>query len=154
MDGLRALLHRRDFFAGLLMCMIGAGAIVEGSKYTVGSLVRMGPGYFPVALGIVLIFVGLLIVVTSSGDDDDGREFATPDLRGSICIVLGTVAFILLAERAGLLAAIFGCVFISALGDRNATLKGAVVLGVVACLFGVALFSVLLGLSLPLVVMP
>ena len=44
----------RDYLGGVLMIALGLGAALEGSTYSIGSLSRMGPGFFPVALGVIL----------------------------------------------------------------------------------------------------
>ena len=51
---------RRDLYAGGLVFLIGSGAAIIGSKYTIGSLTKMGPGFFPAALGVVLAIMGVL----------------------------------------------------------------------------------------------
>ena len=50
--------HPKDFFAGLLFIAFGIAAIVIGSNYALGTAARMGPGYFPRILGILLIALG------------------------------------------------------------------------------------------------
>ena len=52
---------RRDFCAGGLMILFGSVAAVYGPTYRVGTLTRMGPGFMPTVLGIILIFLGVLI---------------------------------------------------------------------------------------------
>ena len=49
---------KRDYYAGGLMLLLGVGAAVTGTGYKFGSLARMGPGFMPVMLGIVLAFIG------------------------------------------------------------------------------------------------
>ncbi len=48
----------KDFWAGALFVAIGVGTLLMGSKYTLGTAARMGPGYFPRILGILLIVLG------------------------------------------------------------------------------------------------
>jgi hypothetical protein len=55
----------RDYYGGALMMAIGLGAIIEGRQYPLGTLSRMGPGFFPVALGAILALVGLAIIATA-----------------------------------------------------------------------------------------
>jgi hypothetical protein len=50
----------------------------------------------------------------------------------------------------GLMPGIFACVFVSSLGDREATLKGSLILATVVTIFGVGLFSYLLQVPMPL----
>ncbi|MNI53324.1 Tripartite tricarboxylate transporter TctB family protein [compost metagenome] len=73
-----------------------------------------------------------------------------PDLRGSVCIILGILAFLLLGEYGGLLPATFAIVFISALGDRKNTIKQAILLSVAMSAIAVVVFWWALQLQLPL----
>ena len=45
---------QKDFFAGLLYVVIGGGFAIGATNYTVGNAARMGPGYFPLLVGILL----------------------------------------------------------------------------------------------------
>ena len=50
---------QRDFFSGLMFTAVGVAFAWGATTYNVGSGARMGPGYFPLMLGIVLAFIGL-----------------------------------------------------------------------------------------------
>ena len=50
--------RRTDYYAGALVAVIGAGAAFVSSHYRVGTLTSMGPGFFPVALGVLLAVMG------------------------------------------------------------------------------------------------
>ncbi len=139
------------------MVIIGLSAVSAGLTYQVGSLTSMGAGFFPVAVGALLAVVGVLIAVTARDLDGPeahhaGSHSRLPDLRGSICIIVGTIAFVVLGKYGGLLPATFAIVFISALGDRSNTLLRAVVLSVMMCVIALVVFSWALKLQLPLLV--
>jgi len=65
---------QKDFFAGLVYMGVGIGFAVGATNYTIGDGTRMGPGYFPMMLGIVLAIIGAvvafkaLVVETPDGD--------------------------------------------------------------------------------------
>ncbi|AZS82474.1 MULTISPECIES: tripartite tricarboxylate transporter TctB family protein [Achromobacter] len=138
------------------MVLIGLGAIYGGSGYHIGTLSHMGPGFFPAALGGLLALTGVLIAVSArSGESTppapgDGHAHGLPDLRGSVCIILGILAFLLLGEYGGLLPATFAIVFISALGDRKNTIKQAILLSIAMSAIAVVVFWWALQLQLPL----
>ena len=46
---------QKDFFAGLMFSVVGVGFAIGASTYSIGEGARMGPGYFPLMLGIVLV---------------------------------------------------------------------------------------------------
>ena len=54
------LVRKRDFYAGGLIIMFGLLMALKGPSYRVGSLMHMGPGFLPTALGVILIFLGIL----------------------------------------------------------------------------------------------
>jgi len=73
-----------------------------------------------------------------------------PDWRGWLCIIAGGALFIVFAWLTGLAPAIFACVFVAALGDRTASLRGSLVLALGMTVFGTVLFGYLLRISMPL----
>ena len=88
------LLRKRDFYAGGLMTLLGAGITLNSTTYDLGSLMHMGPGMFPFMLGIVLTFVGILIFVTGLATPLGEDEHILPDSmewRGWGCILAGPI---------------------------------------------------------------
>ena len=63
---------------------------------------------------------------------------------------MGPLAFIVFGKLAGMIPGTFACVFVAALGDRDATWRGAAILAAVVTFFGVALFHYLLKIPMPL----
>jgi Tripartite tricarboxylate transporter TctB family len=144
---------KRDYYAGGLMLLLGVGAAYTGTGYKFGTLARMGPGFMPVMLGIVLAFLGILIAGTALGSsEDDGKKFLpdNPQWFGWLCIIGGPVMFIILGRFAGMIPAVFACVFVCALGDKTATYKSSLVLAAGVTVFGVLLFHYLLSIPFPL----
>jgi hypothetical protein len=70
--------------------------------------------------------------------------------RGWGCILAGPICFIIFGEFFGLMPATFSCVFVSALGDRTATLKNSLLLATGVTLGGAFLFSYVLKVPFPL----
>ena len=144
---------KRDYYAGGLMLLLGVGAAYTGTGYKFGTLARMGPGFMPVMLGIVLAFLGILIAGTALGSsEDDGKRFLpdNPQWFGWLCIIGGPIMFIILGQFAGMIPAVFACVFVCALGDKTATYKSSLVLAAGVTVFGVLLFHYLLSIPFPL----
>jgi putative Ca2+/H+ antiporter (TMEM165/GDT1 family) len=147
------LVKKRDFYAGGLMTLLGAAVTLDSMTYSLGSLTHMGPGMFPLMLGIALTFVGVLILGTAMVTPLSADERILPknrEWRGWGCILAGPIFFIILGEYFGLVPATFSCVFVSALGDRTATLKGSAVLAAAVTFFGVLLFSYVLKIPFPM----
>ena len=151
MDGRFKL--KRDYYAGALMLLLGVGAAVTGTGYKFGSLARMGPGFLPVVLGVVLAFLGILIAATALGSSEgDHKKFLPdhPQWFGWFCILCGPILFIILGQFGGMIPAVFACVFVCALGDKTATYKSSAILAAVITVFGVVLFHYLLAIPFPL----
>ena len=55
----RNFVRKRDFYAGGLVILFGLVMALKGPGYHLGTLMHMGPGFLPTALGIVLIFLGI-----------------------------------------------------------------------------------------------
>ncbi|HWE73894.1 MAG TPA: tripartite tricarboxylate transporter TctB family protein [Stellaceae bacterium] len=147
--------HRRDYYAGALMVLVGGGAAYVGSHYQMGSLTQMGPGYFPTALGVVLAIIGIIIAggaaFTPATEPVTAEAPAVkPDWRGWLCITGAAALFIALSDYVGLVAATFACVFVAAMGDRENSWKEAALLAAGITVFGVILFSFILHIQIPL----
>jgi hypothetical protein len=147
------LVRKRDFYAGGLVILFGLVMALKGPSYRLGTLMHMGPGFLPTALGIILVCLGLAIagaaVATPEGEDERILP-EHPEWLGWACILAGPLCFILFGSYFGLMPGIFTCVFVSSLGDREATLKGSLILATVVTIFGVGLFSYLLQVPMPL----
>ena len=147
------LLRKRDFYAGVLMTLLGVGVTFNSTTYNLGTLMHMGPGMFPFILGIVLTFLGLMIFGTALATPLGEDEHILPknkEWRGWGCILAGPIMFIILGEFFGMVPATFSCVFVSALGDRESTLKGSFLLAAGVTFFGVLLFSYVLQIPFPM----
>ncbi len=157
--------RNRDYYAGMLVALIGAGAIYEGWQYGVGGLSNMGSGFFPVMLGSGMVLMGALMAVARSpaperhaiqghaiqGHAIQGHAIRAPDWRGAAAIIASVALFIGLADRAGLAPATFACVFVGALGTRTTRLVEAAILAGAVTVFGVVLFRYGLQVQFPIV---
>lgn len=141
----------RDYLGGILMMALGLAAAGGASSYRIGTLSRMGPGYFPIALGIILALTGLAIAITARFTRYEGEmEVLAPEWRGWLCICASIVAFVALGKYGGLLPATFAIVFISALGDRKNSVVSAAALALACVVVAVVVFRWALQLQFPL----
>jgi hypothetical protein len=150
----RELTGKRDFYAGGLMLLLGLGIALKGASYRAGTLMHMGPGFLPTALGVILVLLGIAIAATAlspSADGEDQRVLPEhPQWWAWFCILMSPVAFIFFGRYFGMAPGTFACVFIAALGDKSATWKGTIILATVVTIFGVALFSYFLQVPMPI----
>lgn len=150
---MRGLLNQRnkDYVGGGLMLLLGLAAMFEGLTYNVGTLARMGPGFFPVALGTILALAGIAIALSGRFAAQASTEKSLPpEWRGWFCIGLSIVAFVVIGKYGGLVPASFAIVFISALGDRRNTIKNALVLALAILAVCIVIFWWALQLQFPL----
>jgi hypothetical protein len=145
----------QDFVAGCLVGLVGAGAAWIGTGYGVGTLGRMQPGFFPVAVGAILASLGLALAIGAlkrrpREPAGAARVLETPDWRGWGFIVAGVAAFVGLGHHGGLAPASFACVFISSLGDRTTTWRQAFVLAGAIAAIGSVVFSIFLKVQMPI----
>jgi hypothetical protein len=147
---------QRDYYAGGLISLVGAFVALNALNYQIGSLTRMGPGMFPLVLGILLAALGVLIAVNAGEVEGDSLDHLAddaspyPDIRGGVAIVVGMIAFIFLTQTIGFVAGTFTCVFLAAIGDRQSTWIGSLVLSAVVTVIGVLVFIYGLKMNLPL----
>ena len=57
--------NQKDFWAGVMFAGFGSFFFGFGSRYAMGSTAKMGPGYFPTVLGVLLLLLGIAIVLSS-----------------------------------------------------------------------------------------
>lgn len=144
--------YNKDYYGGALMFLLGAGAALKGRSYGIGTLSNMGSGFFPVALGVLLALIGATLMLGAKREvrDEPVGLLRAADSRGWLCIVFGMAAFVCIGRFGGLVPATFAIVFISALGDRQNTLRTALILSTVMVAIGVVVFRWALQLQLPL----
>lgn len=148
---MRSLLSRnKDYYGGALMILIGLGAVYQGTQYRLGTLASMGPGFFPTAVGAILAAVGLVIALGARPAAVEAGAHPAFDFRAWGGIIGGNLAFMLLGEYGGLVPATFAIVFISAMGDRNNSLKQAFWLATGMVVIAVVIFSWALRLQIGL----
>lgn len=138
--------------------MVLGGAVALGSlQYGIGSLQEPESGFYPVMLGVVLAFVGLLILVIPDPESQERLAAAEPlgellkkHLRPWLGGVGGLLLFLILGRYGGLIPASFGLVFCAALGDSQNSLKAALILAAVTTAITVAVFHFGFQMQFPL----
>jgi hypothetical protein len=109
------IMNAKQFLSGLIFFVIGVGIVVQGRTYDMGTATQMGPGYFPMLLGGILVILGAVGMVT-------GTRAAASVAIGPwpvvplVFVSLAIIAFALLIGTAGLLAAVFALIALSCYG--------------------------------------
>ena len=119
------IINQKDFWAGALFLAFGAFFAGEGSHYHFGSAGRMGPGYFPTMLGMILMLLGLAVAlgaVSRNATRETVERFSWPTLA----FILGPVVlFGLMLDTMGLVLSLLMLVGVSSYASHEFSLKGA-----------------------------
>lgn len=127
-------LKNRDVLSGLVFIAIGVFVAVKAyNEYTLGTLARMGPGYFPMLIGVVLALIGVVVVALAL--NVKGLEIKpTFGLRAVVSILLSALVFGLLIERVGLIPSALALTLIAAAAEKRYVFSRTLALG---CCLGV-----------------
>jgi uncharacterized membrane protein len=137
--------NNKDFLAGLLLILVGAGAFYMALDYPFGSARRMGPGYFPRVLAGIMIAFGLYIALRGLR-----RPEKVEGVWGWKALALITAAFYafgFLMDKIGMIPSLIVLFFVSAAAGHEFRLKEVIVLTTVMTAFAWAVF--IYGLGMP-----
>ena len=138
----------KDAWAGLLLIAVGAGAILVARDYPFGTALRMGPGYFPVMLGALLILFGLAIL--AAGLRRGERIAGSWSLRALFVLPLSLILFGLLMQHAGFVPAMLVLIFGSAAAGSEFRFVEVLLFALALTALAVVVFVWGLGLPYPL----
>ena len=140
---------QHDFCAGLVFIVAGAGFAVLATCYRAGTAARMGPGYFPFWIGVLLAVVGTIVLLRALLPTSEDGRLEGFDAR-SVLVVLGAVVlFGVLLKPLGLLASLFILVMLSSLASREFDWRWALPNAFFLTALSWLVFIKGLGLSLP-----
>ena len=139
----------QDFWAGLGFGGFGLFmSSYAATHYSIGTAVRMGPGYFPTWVGGIVALLGLVLALRSLRSE--GPRFSGLPWRPTLLVLVGTVAFGYLMKPLGLVASTAVLVLVAAAGGYEFRLREAALLAIGLAVFSVAVFVYGLGLPFPL----
>ena len=140
--------HPKDFWTGVMYVVFALIVIIIGQDYSMGSAVRMGPAYFPTALGVLMGLVGIAAIIRSFIATGDR---ITPFAWTQVVLVLASVVlFGVLARRAGLVPALVLLVLMSAYASVKFKWGPAILLAIGITVFSILVFLKGLGVPLPI----
>ena len=129
-----------DFFSGVMFTAVGAAFAIGATTYNVGNGARMGPGYFPLMLGVLLAILGAIIifqsVVVETSDGSPIGKWAWKPLTFVIGanlafgVLLGGLPSIGLPAM-GMIIAIYALTIISSLAGEHFKLRDVLVLATI-----------------------
>jgi hypothetical protein len=139
-----------DILAGAIFILLGVAFGVGALAYDMGEAFRPGPGYFPLALGIMQVALGILVIVKGfiAGD---GEPFGAVEWRSAAFITAAVIFFGLTIRGLGVVGALFGASLLSALARSRTTWREALLTAAGLTVLSVVIFIVALQLRLPLI---
>lgn len=137
----------KELWTGLLYIGFASVAYWVGAAYRMGTADRMGPGYFPRVLAVLLFCVGAAAIARAFiiRGEPIGRLAIGP----LVVVSIACVGFGWLLNRAGLFVALTFLMIVSASASMAFRLHGRAILGLVAVLAFCALIFVK-GLGIPM----
>ena len=149
---------QKDFFAGLMFLLVGLAFAWGAGSYSVGTGARMGPGYFPMALGVLLAVLGLIVTITALVvETADGDPLGRIAWKPLIFIISGNLVFgasigglpSIGLPPMGLIFGIFALTFVASNAGDEFKFKEVLILAVLLSVFSYAAFIMLLKLQFP-----
>ena len=149
---------QKDFFSGVVFMAVGGAFAWGATNYTVGSGARMGPGYFPLMLGVILALIGAVVAFKALViETEDGEKIGKWIWRPVGYIVAANLAFgILLGglpsihlPAMGMVIAIIALTLISAKAGTEFILKEILILSAILVVGSYVTFILLLKLQIP-----
>jgi hypothetical protein len=142
--------NQKDVAAGLIYVIAGAGFSLGALNYNIGEAARMGPGWFPFWVGILLVAVGFATAATGMHGRATEERVQRPELRSVAWILGAVVLFGLLLQPAGLVLSLAVLVIVSGRGSHEFSWKGTLLNAAVLILFSVGAFIKGINLQIPL----
>ena len=138
-----------DVLAGGILVLIGGAFVVGSFTYELGTPLRMGPGYFPLLVGVILAALGLAVVVKGllAGDV---IEFGAVPWRAVIVIVLALLFFGLTVRRLGFVPTSAVTALLTTLASREMRPLKALAVAAGLTVASTLIFVVGLQLRIPL----
>lgn len=138
----------QDVFAGAIFLLIAAAFGWEATNYEMGQAVRMGPGFIPLALAILLAVLGASVALAGAGKHDHAQAAPVP-WRGIVLVCVALVIFGAYARALGIVPIVFLCALITSLASTRNTVVAALGIAVALAALCWAVFKLGLGLPLP-----
>lgn len=136
----------RDLIGGAILVVLGiAFAVYAHNHYPAGTVVRMGPGMFPVATGYLLAALGVLVALPAW---IRRGTLPLPEMRPLLLVLAAVISFALTVEWIGMVPAIFILTGLAVLADNKLGILGTIVLA--AGLSAGAWLIFVVGLGIPI----
>jgi Tripartite tricarboxylate transporter TctB family len=138
----------KDFWAGVLFVLVGVAAIALGSRYNLGTAARMGPGYFPRILGLLLILLGAVLAFRALRRD--GTPIAAFRWRPTAIVLGSVVLFGMIVTQLGMAISVVILIASSSSASHEFRPRESVIAGILLAALAVGVFVIGLKLQVPI----
>lgn len=138
----------KDFWSGMLFISTGIATIVLGSRYALGTAARMGPGYFPRILGMLLVGLGAILAIR--GVRTRGAPIPAFRWRPTLIVLGSVVLFGAIVRPVGVALSTVVLIVAASAASHEFRPREAVVAGMLLAALAVGVFVVGLQLQLPI----
>lgn len=141
---------QKDFFSGLFYLAVGLGFALVARTYSMGTAAKMGPGYFPFWLGIVLAILGLIVTIQSLSSKGEVDKLDRWDIKTLLWILGAVVLFGLLLRPLGLVLSLVVLILVSSMASHEFGWKGTILNIIFLIAFAMGAFVYGLNLQFPI----
>jgi hypothetical protein len=150
--------NQPDFYCGLMFLVTGVAFAWGATSYKVGEAARMGPGYFPFMLGILMALVGVVVAFRALGSSSAEEEkIGKWAWRVLVYIIAANVVFGLLLAGLpmiglpafGMVVAIYALTFIASMAQADWKFRPTLILATVLAVGSYLVFVLALSLQFP-----
>jgi hypothetical protein len=142
--------NQRDFGAGVMYMVIGLFFAIVATRYQYGSAAKMGPGYFPFWLGMLMAAMGLLVLVRSLGAKATIEAIPKFNFKVIGLITGSIILYGILLPKMGFIVAVLVLVMVASSASKEFSWKVALINAVVLIAFTYSVFVIGLKLQFPL----
>jgi hypothetical protein len=147
MPARRVVSINRDAAAGILFIAFGIFFGIYSIFYRLGTLLRMGPGFFPLVLSILVLLLGLIILIRALYVPRS-HEISVGSIRPVLTISISILAFAAMVNYFGLFISITTLVLLSRCAAQPFNAGRTLILGVALAVACSVLFVHLLGIPI------
>ncbi|KWR78640.1 tripartite tricarboxylate transporter TctB family protein [Cupriavidus sp. IDO] len=140
---------QKDFASGLMFILVGFGFSWVARGYSMGTAAKMGPGYFPFWLGIVLALLGALVLWGSLSSRMEEDQLARWDIKTLLWILGAVILFGLLLKPLGMVLSVLVLVLVSSMASHEFSWKGAILNAIILVVISLGAFVYGINLQMP-----
>ncbi|WP_423200494.1 Tripartite tricarboxylate transporter TctB family protein [Cupriavidus sp. H19C3] len=141
--------RQTDLLSGLMFIVVGLGFSLIARGYSMGTAAKMGPGYFPFWLGIVLALLGAVVAIGATSAKAEEDRMARWDFKTMLWVLGSVVVFGLVLKPLGMVLSVLVLVILSSMASHEFSWKGAVLNAIVLVIISTVAFVYGINLQMP-----